>query len=88
MCEVAERGLAVEVKVWPREESAVADALRMADMTTGPRGEGLAYDDRLAEILARYEQHSIVGRTMLAVEPAIRVAIGRTRQRMANVYRS
>lgn len=50
-----------ELEVWPREESAVADALWMADMTTGPRGEGLAYDDRLAEILSRYEPDSTMG---------------------------
>ncbi len=71
---------------WPREESAVADALWMADMTTGPRGEELAYDDRLSEILARYEQDSVVGRAMLAAEPEIRAAIDRTRQRMADAY--
>jgi hypothetical protein len=58
----------------------------MADMTTGPSGEELAYDDRLAEILARYEPDSIVGRSMRRAEPAIRAAIDRTRQRMADAY--
>jgi hypothetical protein len=58
----------------------------MADMTTGPRGEELAYDDRLSEILARYEPDSVVGRAMLGAEPEIRAAIDRTRQRMADAY--
>jgi putative nucleotidyltransferase with HDIG domain len=40
-CEAAERGLLVELQVWLREQSPVADALWMADMTTGPRGEAL-----------------------------------------------
>ena len=53
ICEAAERKLTAELEVWPREESAVADALWMADMTIGPRGEELAYDDRLSEILSR-----------------------------------
>ena len=30
-------------------------------MTTGPRGEKLTYDQRLAEILTRYDPNSIVG---------------------------
>jgi HD superfamily phosphodiesterase len=81
-CEAEERGLLAELEVWPREDSPVADALCMADMTTGPRGEELAYDERLSEILARYERESVVGRAMLRAEPAIRAAIARTRQRM------
>jgi predicted hydrolase (HD superfamily) len=85
-CEAAERNLTADLEVWPREETALADALWMADMTTGPRGEELAYDERLSEILSRYERDSIVGRAMLAAEPAIRAAIDRTRQRMADAY--
>ena len=64
-CEAEERGLLAELQAWPREESPVADALWMADMTTGPRGEELAYDERLSEILTRYQRTSIVGRAML-----------------------
>jgi hypothetical protein len=85
-CEAAERGLSAELAVWPREESSVADALWMADMTTGPRGEELAYDERLSEILSRYERDSVVGRSMLAAEPSIRAAIDRTRRRMQDAY--
>jgi hypothetical protein len=81
-CEVEERGLLAELLVWPREQSSVADALWMADMTTGPRGEALAYDERLSEILTRYSRNSVVGRAMLRAEPAIRAAIERTRRRM------
>jgi predicted hydrolase (HD superfamily) len=85
-CEANERGHLADLEVWPREESPVADALWMADMTTGPRGEELAYDERLSEILTRYERDSIVGRSMLRAEPAIRAAIDRTRQRMQDAY--
>jgi hypothetical protein len=85
-CEAEERGLLAELEVWPREESPVADALWMADMTTGPRGEELAYDERLSEILTRYQRTSIVGRAMVAGQPAIRAAIERTRQRMQDAY--
>jgi hypothetical protein len=80
--EAEERGLRTKLTAWPREESAVADALWTADMTTGPRGEKLTYDQRLAEILTRYDQNSIVGRAMLRAEPAIRAAIDRTHERI------
>lgn len=85
-CEADERGLADDIVVWPREESAVADALWMADMTTGPRGESLDYSDRLSEILSRYDADSVVGRAMRRAEPSVRGAIARTQERMQDAY--
>ncbi|GEL19587.1 HD domain-containing protein [Pseudonocardia asaccharolytica] len=81
--EADERGLADELARWPREDSAVADALWTADMTTGPRGERMDYADRLDEILSRYEPDSPVARAMTRARPAIEGAISRTRQRLA-----
>ena len=86
MFEAEERGLREDLETWSHEESPVADALWMADMTTGPRGEEFHYDERLSEILNRYEPGSIVGRAMTRAEPAIRAAIERTRKRMADAY--
>lgn len=85
--EAEERGLADELARWPREESAVADALWMADMTTGPRGEALNYPKRLNEILSRYGRHSIVGRAMSRACPTIEDAIERTERRMVGSVR-
>lgn len=80
--EAEERGLVDELVEWPREESPVADALWMADMTTGPCGEALEYRERLAEVLRRYEPGSIVGRAMSRARPAIEGAIERTERRL------
>ncbi|HYZ07486.1 MAG TPA: HD domain-containing protein [Pseudonocardiaceae bacterium] len=82
MLEAEERGLTDELAAWPREESAVADALWMADMTTGPHGEAVDYPDRLADILSRYEPDSIVGRAMRQARPLIEAAIARTEARL------
>lgn len=82
--EAEERGLAEELAEWPREESAVADALWMADMTTGPRGEAVNYQDRLAEILNRYGSDSVVGRAMRRAQPAIEGAIKRIERRLSS----
>ena len=80
--EADERGLSDELVVWPREESALADALWMADMTTGPRGESIDYPRRLTEILDRYDAASIVGRAMGRARPTIEAAIERTQRRL------
>ncbi len=87
MFEAKERGLANELAAWPREESAVADALWTADMTTGPRGEAVDYPDRLAEILSRYEPDSVVGRAMRQARPLIEAAIARTEDRLRTASR-
>lgn len=81
--EAAERGLDQALRHWPREDSAVADALWTADMTTGPRGERLSYNERYAEIMSRYETDSIVGRAMTAARPLIIRAIEDTETRLS-----
>jgi hypothetical protein len=81
--EAEERGLGELLAAWPREESPVADALWTADMTTGPRGERFDYAERLSEILARYDQDSIVGRAMSRAQPSIQAAIDRTNGRLS-----
>lgn len=82
-CEAAQRDLLEELSHWHREESALADALWVADMTTGPDGRSVEYSDRLAEILSRYDEQSVVGRAMTAARPAINGAIARTTSRLA-----
>ena len=42
--------VAAELAEWEHEEGPVAAALWTADMTIGPRGEQLAYADRLTEL--------------------------------------
>ncbi|MDD7919680.1 HD domain-containing protein [Actinomycetospora callitridis] len=80
--EAAERGLEAELADWQREEGPVPDALWTADMTTGPEGERFDYAERLSEILARYDQDSIVGRSMSRAQPSIQAAIDRTSRRL------
>jgi len=82
--EAEECGLLADLSEWSREESPVADALWMADMTTGPGGEYIAYPERLDEILHRYEPDSAVSRAMRRARPSIESAISRTRSRLAS----
>jgi HD superfamily phosphodiesterase len=80
--EAALRGLDDRLVEFPREESAVADALWYADMTTGPDGRDLDVAARLEEIRARYGEDDIVTRFILKATPDIVAALGRTEARL------
>lgn len=81
--EAEERGLdAVLAEEFPREESAVADALCFSDMTTGPDGQDFEVLDRLAEIRSRYGPDHLVTRFIIRAEPAMVAAVQRTHSRL------
>ena len=80
--EAEERGLLAELNEWPHEESALADALWTADMTTGPAGERVDFPHRLDEILDRYAAESPVARAMTRARPLVEAAIANTLERL------
>ena len=65
------------------EESPVTDALWYCDMTTGPNGESLEVDERLAEIRTRYGPDHAVTRFWMHAEPVLVAAVQRTRRRLS-----
>jgi hypothetical protein len=79
------RGLRDElVSEFENEASATSDALWYADLTTGPDGEILTVEQRIAEIRARYGPGSIVTQFIdLAEEPLV-AAVRRTQARLAD----
>ncbi|UJW33641.1 HD domain-containing protein [Saccharothrix sp. AJ9571] len=81
--EAAERGLSKELEDFPLEDSPVLDALVTADLTTGPSGERLTYDERIAEILKRYPPEDPVHRTWVKAAPILKEAVQRTEERLA-----
>ena len=82
--EAEERGLYdVLVAEFPREESAVADALCFSDMTTGPDGQDFEVLERLAEIRSRYGPDHLVTRFIIRAEPEMVAAVRRTQARFA-----
>lgn len=83
--EAAERGLSRELSDFPLEDSAVMDALVTADLTTGPGGERLTYDERIAEILKRYPPDDPVHRTWVKAAPILKECVVRTEDRLAKV---
>ncbi len=70
------------VKEFTREDSAVADALWYADMTTGPDGQDFEVSVRLGEIQVRYGPDHVVTRFILKATPEIVQAVRRTEDRL------
>jgi putative nucleotidyltransferase with HDIG domain len=80
-------GLHDEVSAYPREESAVADALTYADQTVGPAGRSMTLDQRLAEMLHRQSPGSPNAAVHHLREPVLRAAVDRVERRLAAAAR-
>ncbi len=81
----AVRGLADPMSCFPAGGYAygpVADALTYADQTTGPAGEVMDVEDRLADMLRRHGPDSPNAMAHAQRAPAIRLAVHRTGQRL------
>lgn len=82
--EAEQRDLTAELAVYEREDSPVLDALIYADMTTGPAGQSFDFDQRIDEILERYEPGSEVHTAISKARPYLGAAIARTRARLGD----
>jgi len=76
------RGYGSALAEFPRERSAVADALTYCDMTTGPTGEHISFKERTAEIFQRYGERDIVSEALRQSSPSLSLAIARTTRRL------
>lgn len=84
--EAEERGLlSVLMQEFPPEESATADALTFADMTTGPAGRPVSAVERLGEILVRYPPDHVVHESITRATPALMATVARVEARLAEV---
>ncbi|GAA3554256.1 HDIG domain-containing protein [Amycolatopsis ultiminotia] len=81
--EAEQRGMSEQLAEFPFEDNALLDALVAADLTTGPGGERVSYDERISEILSRYPVSDPVHQTWLIAGPVIRAAIERTEHRLS-----
>jgi HD domain len=58
--EIRLRGFSHEFAAYEREESWVLDALTYCDLTTGPAGQPMTLEDRIAEVEQRYGEGEVV----------------------------
>jgi phosphoglycolate phosphatase len=80
--EAEHRGLAEGLGIFPDRVSLVRDALWACDMTIGPTGLPVRFDDRIEEIMARYGAGHLVARSIARAAPDLRAAVDRTRLRL------
>jgi hypothetical protein len=80
------RGLAAALLAeFKKENSATYDALVFCDMTTGPKGEPVLFEDRVREIRERYGPNHEVTLALGASYPDLAACCERTTQRLAEV---
>ncbi|WP_378736672.1 HD domain-containing protein [Nocardia brasiliensis] len=76
------RSLDAELGRFPDEESALRDALWYCDMTTNPIGEEVSVETRLAEILSRYGDGSVVFDFIQQATPDLVESVRRTEEQI------
>jgi hypothetical protein len=81
--EAEERGLVEALTEFEPEDGPLLDALTYADMTTGPAGERVDLEERIAEILERYPPDDPVHRAISRSHPVLREAVERISARLA-----
>lgn len=85
--EAEARGLADTLaEEFPAEHSPIADALTYADLTTGPTGDRVAVEDRLAEILERYPAGHVVHESIRRASAELIATVRRVEARMAAAH--
>jgi HD domain len=83
--EAEERGLVDALAEFEPEDGPLLDALTYADMTTGPAGQRVLFEERVAEILDRYPPDDPVHRAIRRSRPALQEAVDRTLARLGAV---
>jgi hypothetical protein len=68
------------------EDSVTYDALVFCDLTTGPRGESLSFDERIRDIYERYGSDHEVSRALDLSHSALQACHARTLARLGLAY--
>ncbi len=79
--EVALRGGGPELREYPCEESWASEALTYCDVTTGPTGDPVTLEERLAEVERRYGTGEVVT-ALHQARPFLERAVRRSEERL------
>ena len=83
--EAREFGVAEELEEFHDERTLVRDLLWYCDMTTGPDGTDMEFEDRMAEVRERYGSDHYVTRALEAGMDERRAAVRRSREWLTSV---
>lgn len=79
------RGLGGQLEEMPRPRPELLDALTFCDMTTGPVGQLMTVDERLAEVATRYGPGHLVTESIELAADYLRDAVARTNDRLGEL---
>ena len=82
--EAVHRGLDAQLGRYPDEDSLLTAALAYCDLTTGPGGESMTPDERLADVEVRYGADSTVTRGLRDAWPELMDAVAAVTERLAD----
>ena len=78
------RGMMDKLEQFPREQSPVADALIYCDLTAGPTGVRVSFEERIEEVFSRYGENDIVTLALRQAKPSLALAIENTQKLLRN----
>jgi HD superfamily phosphodiesterase len=76
------RGYGWALEAYPRERSAVADALTYCDQLTGPTGERVTFKERYTDVRVRYGEKHVVSQALKCARPYLVLGLARTQRRL------
>lgn len=82
MVEATERRLSLQLSEFAEPPARLLDVLTFADLTTSPAGEPIGAQDRVQEILSRYEKDDPVHRAVTKSAPGLLAAVDRVERRI------
>jgi putative nucleotidyltransferase with HDIG domain len=80
--EAAERGLSVALAAYPPPPADILDVVTFADLTTSPTGDPTSAEERVAEILSRYEKDDPVHAAVSRSAPELLASVTRVYERL------
>lgn len=80
------RGLGAPLEALPHPRPELLDALTYCDMTSGPEGQRVTLDERLAEVTDRYGPGHVVTKAITEAAGYLREAVTRTQARISGVF--
>ncbi len=76
------RGLSDQIAPFPNESSPITDALAYCDLTTGPDGQRMTPEERLADVEARHGRDSPVVLGLQRAWPELMAAVAAVKHRL------
>jgi hypothetical protein len=83
--EAEEWGLSAELAAFAPADPVLLDLLTYVDLTTGPKGQHMTFDERISEVLSRYAPGDPVHRAITRAQPSLAGSVKRAEKLIGEV---